>query len=556
MSGYGTKKRGADLAEQLTFPAVFSEAVAQRQNPYGYLPQQQRNPVVMPVGDDLQDKYHAQKKLDADRRVMNAVMDNRASTARFLKSHQNYDLPRPVLSQRQFANPSLGNQSDIYSHRPIDWNQSSLSPLQGGVLFTQEAQKWGRQKLADRIPQLDAITLAKQAFLTGVPLGAVDRGAPLEDFPVGSKVELVALLQTIQSSATVGKINALTVADSVKFLRLLFRWATTATSEDLTDVYNYIEGDPDGIIYLLENIEEQFQEGVAEGSPVKPYNDQLLQTMRKVARYLEAMIKSVDRSPAERKKVSSNAIKNLGFTSLTQKSVERESQQLAENLRSSARQQNRQGDRYDYDRRGGDDDDITDIWDGNVRSDFSSEPREDMSRRSGQYSDDFSGVWSASDRSSSSGRSSAPSDRMSDMSGPSGPPSVVSDPYSSFSYAPSSVSQRSIPSSVSSANSFRSMRSAELPIQQVAQVAPSFVAEEKQEARPASSKSASASSSSGKMTKDDIRKAVNNPKQSAKGLHDKLVKQGILRSVLLTKTQGRKTTAPEYRQHIRDTLLR
>jgi hypothetical protein len=331
MSGYGTKKRGADVAQQLTFPAVFSEAVAQRENPYGYYPQQQRNPVILPVGDDLQDKYHEQKRLDANRRVMNAVMDNRASTARFLKSHQNYDLPRPVLGQRIFANPSLGNQSDIYSHRPIDWNQSSVSSLQGGVLFTQEAQKWGRQKLADRIPQLNAIELAKQAFLTGVPVGTVERGAPSEAFPIGSTVELMATLQSLASAIQMGSITGLTLGEMVKFLRLLFRWATGATQDELQEVLQVVDSNLVG----LQGIEDEFAEGVAEGvdgKQIRAYNDQLTVSMRKVRDYLKRMIGVVNLSAKERQKASANFIKNVGFTAISRLSAEAVDRELKAEL--------------------------------------------------------------------------------------------------------------------------------------------------------------------------------------------------------------------------------
>jgi hypothetical protein len=319
MSGYGTKKRGATLAEQLTFPAVFSEAVAQRQNPYGYLPQQERNPVIMPVGDDLQDKYHEQKRLDANRRVMNAVMDNRASTARFLRSHQNYDVPKAVLAQRQFANPSNGNQSDIYSHRPINWTVDWDSTLQGGVLFTQEGQRYGRDKLKDRVAQLNAIDVAKQEFLSGLPTGAMaqpQRGVPpsADEFTVGSTVELMTTLQTLSSAIQMGNITQLSVSEMVKFLRLLFRWATGASQDELEEVFEVVDNN----IINLQGLDDEFSEGVAEGDePVQDYTEQLLRTMRKVRDYLEQMIGVANLSPKERKTASTNAIKSAGLTAIS-----------------------------------------------------------------------------------------------------------------------------------------------------------------------------------------------------------------------------------------------
>lgn len=403
MSAFGTKKRGADLAQQLTFPAVFSETVAHEANPYGYAPERASRPVELPVGDDLQDKYHEQKRLDAHNRVMNAVKDNKASIQRFLHSHQNYALPKPVLSQRRLANPSNGNQADIYSHRPIQWEVNWNSPLQGGVLFTQEAQKWGRQKLKDRVNQLDAINLAKQEFLSGLPTGATAvSGAPSEEFPIGSKVELISLLEGIRSTVESGKLTPLTLADSVKFLRLLFRWATTASAGDLMDVYDYFEGQPDGLIFMLEEYEDEVASG-AELEVIIEYNKNLLETMRKVAQYLTVMIQNVDKSPSERKRVSENAIKTLGFTKIS-KTYERRLQEVNERLGQSGRQYQRelQQNRFGYDDRDDGNGSVGSVWEGNVRSDFSDDPREDLSRRSGAYSDDFSGEWSSSQSSSSS----------------------------------------------------------------------------------------------------------------------------------------------------------
>jgi hypothetical protein len=317
MSGYGTKKRGADVAQELTFPAVFSDVASLRQNPYGYMPQLQRNPVVMPEGNDLQDKWHQQKKMDADRRVMNAVMDNRASTARFLRSHANYDVPRPVLSQRQFANPSNGNQADIYNNRAVDWNQNTDS-LMGGVLYTQEAQKWGRQKLRDRIPQLDAIELAKQAFISDIPLGAVTVGQPTERLSESAsfkvQLEITNTIQSIATSLEAGRLSPLTASDTLKFLRLLFRWASGASLDELVDVKDTVE-------YIIKSLEGILDELDVENllpsdNEKKVFSAQLLDTMRKTRQYLVNMIGVVNANPVERQKASANFVRSAGFANL------------------------------------------------------------------------------------------------------------------------------------------------------------------------------------------------------------------------------------------------
>ncbi len=332
MSAFGTKKRGADLAQQLTFPAVYSQVVSSEANPYGYAPLQSLRPMELPVGDALQDKYHEQKRLDAHRRVMNAVRDNQASTARFLRSHANYDVPKPVLSQRIYANPSNGNQADIYSHRPIQW-EVDWSGLQGGVLFTQEAQKWGRQKLRDRIPQLDAIALAKQEFISGLPTGALaERGAPtgLEEFPLKSEVELVKLIESIGAQIADNKVSPLMLADAVKFLRLLFRWASSASLDSLEEMMEYVES----IIAPLEDLyadqQSQFELGSADTPSVSA---RLLKMMSDTREYLRQMIGVANKSPEERKKASNTFIRSAGFTSLIKQSAEQAERGLSDTNR-------------------------------------------------------------------------------------------------------------------------------------------------------------------------------------------------------------------------------
>ena len=118
MSGYGTKKRGGDVALQLTFPDVASAVVATNDpTPYGYVGRAMFGKASLPVADDLQQRYHAEKSHYANKSAMDGVHNEERSDWLLRHNTYGYTQPRPKLAQRVFANPSLGNQADIYPAR-------------------------------------------------------------------------------------------------------------------------------------------------------------------------------------------------------------------------------------------------------------------------------------------------------------------------------------------------------------------------------------------------------------------------------------------------------
>lgn len=355
MSAFGTKKPGGDRAIQMTFPAVFSATAAADRMPFAYYPDPMTRPPVMEVSKDLQGYYHEQKRADAHRMAMAAVKSRHDSDYRAEHSHAGYyGMPRPVLGQRQFANPSNGNQADIYSNRPV------FSGMSGGVLYTAEAQRWGRNKLRERIDQLNAIDAAYQGLQTGTTLGespvqvpvGVPEGALPEAVSTKAKVELVATLQSIYASIQSGRANNFAYSDVVKFLRLLFRWASSADEEELKEVLEYV----DGIEQSLLGIEAQMLEGEdADGDVVEEnrYWDEILDTMRKVREYTRRMIGVANKSPAERRAASANFVKALGFARLAKApTAESARQQLKDEERdvafTTARRAGLPVEAYDY----------------------------------------------------------------------------------------------------------------------------------------------------------------------------------------------------------------
>ena len=340
MSAYGTKKRGGDVAVQLTFPAVFSATAAAEHFPFHYYPDPATRPKVLEGVADLQGYYHEQKRADANRMAMAAVHARRASDYRLEHSHANYfGMPKPVLSQRRFANPSNGNQADIYAAR---YDQFATRPMIGGVLYTAEAQRWGRQKLRERINQLNAIDVAQQGFQLGSELQMAptqvgieaEEGAVAEPVSTKTKIEIVTTLQSILSSVDEGKVGSLNFQDVVRFLRLLFRWATSADEQELQEVLEYVDYIEQGLLGIQS--QEEDTSGDGEIMEEQRYLGTTLDTMRKVREYLRYMIGTVNKSPAERKAASANYVKALGFTRLGKVTAEQAREEVGFEARKDA----------------------------------------------------------------------------------------------------------------------------------------------------------------------------------------------------------------------------
>ena len=179
MAAVTTKKPGGDVAIELTFPAVYQELYADAGEAERFAPS---FPLVSPPfveGEDIQAAYHEQKRKDAHHMARAAVDSRQFADARMLSSHANYyGMPRPVLSQRVYANPSLGNLSgaidsarrtmddSMAPFRCLSRQERGLSTggcgacydsLRGGVIRTLKGQEWAANRLQDRIKQLDEI---------------------------------------------------------------------------------------------------------------------------------------------------------------------------------------------------------------------------------------------------------------------------------------------------------------------------------------------------------------------------------------------------------------
>ena len=299
MSAYGTQKPGGQRAVQLTFPAVRTQIAT----PHAYLPSDGVEAKKPFAGDDFQALWHEQKRADAHRMCRAKVIATAHHRSRAMSSHMGYfGMPKAVLGQRQYANPSGG--ALVISSTRQDGNGSAPTPflttedmrqiklrepdtpmplrmrndfdgLRGGVLRTAEGQGHAQGRMKARLDELNRIDVEKMAF-SGDMDGALQKAQLSENMSaeksglenpsegVGAKIELNNNLQSIldallgsRDSYDVrdyddeqGSMNAnapgdkhyflsrLKVDDVTKTLKLAFRLTPMSSAPEIVDWQN------------------------------------------------------------------------------------------------------------------------------------------------------------------------------------------------------------------------------------------------------------------------------------------------------------------------------
>jgi hypothetical protein len=350
-------------------PTAFQNAYARFGSPEQYVSGGALPALKTTVGNDFQAHYHAQKKADADRMVR-AKVD--ATTMMYKRSnssaHGFFGMPKPVLGQRKFANPSAGALSgtsarEDYGDAPFHFSDAhgvsgagSCGRLVGGVLRSAQGQSYGvallQKRIAefDNIAQLSAEYKGQTGFVNGMEAQTGELGAditPLRNFsqrgqtstfvgqpstfvgqlPQSSQqlgliplVELSQLLQSILNALSDGEAEAsasrLTYQDSVRAFALIVRLATTAGAEDIDDVIEFIDGGSSGD-GILPKLGELTIRPVTD-APVK--NQQLYLSLKefweRVKVYLDNMAKTVGMPYKNRQSASQAYIKTLRFTKI------------------------------------------------------------------------------------------------------------------------------------------------------------------------------------------------------------------------------------------------
>jgi hypothetical protein len=155
-------------ALNLGFPHAYASVYAAARKPTAYFPSFAA-PSQPYVGDADIQALRLSRKAEADFMANAKVRATNVSDARYTSSpHGRGFIPKPVLGQRVFANPSNGDSS-IYSTRqnhasaPFHFVDSlagysqKVAAMNGGVLRTREGQIYGKEMLNRRVGQLNKI---------------------------------------------------------------------------------------------------------------------------------------------------------------------------------------------------------------------------------------------------------------------------------------------------------------------------------------------------------------------------------------------------------------
>ena len=328
MAAVATMKPGGQHAALQTFPYVFQQDFNAGT---AYFPSQTGPAIALMTGETFQGEYHRQKQADAVQSVYNGLANNRAKEQKLLTGTANYHLPRPVLGQRIFANPSLGagetSSARLDTGRgPWHLMETSLMPATmnahqmqgsgmyiGGVMKTREGFDYYTANLQARIQQLNAMN----SLASGVPVARGPLTQPTSDSrTTGSidKVEFFLLLQTLQDSITSGDLTRFTFDNLKKLMSAMFRFGPTADKEDFDDMISSISSIRLDLEQGIEEVAGQENQFVDSA-----YAETLILYMEGLNGYVAEMFKNMNLSEKDRITLSKSLIKTLGFTKLQTK---------------------------------------------------------------------------------------------------------------------------------------------------------------------------------------------------------------------------------------------
>ena len=320
MAAVATKKPGGDLAVQLTFPLNFQRAFDAG---FSYFPSAMGPSLDLFVGQDFQSKYHEEKRLDANRSVMNGLQANATAERLMMTGPHNYHVPKPVLGQRRYANPSYGADALVSTRRDngadapfrvIDGTDiimgmppimgAGSGSMRGGVLKTAEGYDFYRGQLDDRIEQLNRINALAQGF--AVPMGQGVNTQNNEKDGSPNKVEFFLLLRSFMDAVEAGDYNRFTFDSAKDFVGKLLNLGPSASEEDFQDI---IEG--------LDDIERNLNSEDAESADNRViYGETLRVLADKTRDYTREMFANMERSDSERKALSKSLVKTLKLDQL------------------------------------------------------------------------------------------------------------------------------------------------------------------------------------------------------------------------------------------------
>jgi len=319
MAAIATKKPYGDIGVAATFPYNFQQMFRAG---IAYYPSGMEAPMQIMTGNTFQSEYHELKRLEANQGVDNRGQNNRTIDRKLLTGIHNYHVPKPVLGQRRYANPSMGAESYSSTRRDngvdapfrtIEVGAMNMmgSGMRGGVLTTKEGYDFYKNKYNNRIGELNAMNALALGNAVPMNQGMVT----YDNTKVGSpsKVEFFILLRGLEDAVTEGDLTRFTFENLKELTGKLFNMAPSASEEDLNDVIDAVE-------IMLVDLEQglnEIAENTAHNAFTRPdYANTLTIFMEKIKSYTDQMIRNIYMSERDKTTLSKSLVKSLGFDRL------------------------------------------------------------------------------------------------------------------------------------------------------------------------------------------------------------------------------------------------
>jgi hypothetical protein len=304
------------------------------------------------VGTHFQAEYHQQKMADAHQSVLNGIQANKTKERLLLTGVHNYHLPKPVLGQRIYANPSLGASSYTSGRRDgadapfrVVESGSYGSGMCGGAI-TSAGRNFYNAKLQSRIEELNRLNALAQGF--AVPAGQSDMVSDNTKMGGEDKVNFFLLLEFLTDDVEEGLKRF--SFDNVKImLRDCFSFAPVATETDFNDMLDRVD-----------NLLEVLRNGMSEEPTItvalqdNATAESLLVVVESMRNYITEMFRNMYLSERDRRTLSKSLIKTLDFIKIMKTT---NANQLVNEARKGNERVNQAAEDFDDDDDAGDDDD-------------------------------------------------------------------------------------------------------------------------------------------------------------------------------------------------------
>jgi len=300
MAATATKKPNGDRGVQLTFPMNFQAAF---NGGVGYFPSDFGQPLQLMTGKAFQSEFHEQKRLEANQSVMNGIQNKRSAERKLLTGPHNYHLPKPVLGQRRFANPSVGAVGFSSSRRDqmgSPWttietgNNMTGAGLRGGVVTSREGYDFYKTQLNNRIGELNNINAVAQGY--SVPAG--QSAATYDNTKVGpvSKVTLFVYIRALGDSIVEGDLSRFSFESLKEMIGMMGQFCPSATEDDMNDMMDECDT-------MLESL-RAYEPDLAESKDKQQYAITLKMYLEKINTYLDEMLRNINLSERDKTTLS------------------------------------------------------------------------------------------------------------------------------------------------------------------------------------------------------------------------------------------------------------